>query len=87
MTMKNDETKDPINPAKQSPSAEAQIETSIFASIVTVPIVATKAPLFPISQVSASLSYISTSSKPSTISAVNVVATRSPVDIVTRRPI
>ena len=36
----NDETEDPIEPAKQSPSVAAQIETALFLSIAVLPIVA-----------------------------------------------
>ena len=84
---KNYETKYSINPAKQSPSSAAQIEMSLFASISTVPIVATKDPVFPSAKVPAILWSIFTSSKPSPIAAVTVVSTRAPVDIVKRRPI
>ena len=44
--MKNDATKYSIYRDKQSPSAEAQIETALFAYIDAVLIVATKAPFF-----------------------------------------
>ena len=43
--LKNDKTKDSIEPAKKSPSAGAQIETALFSSIATVTIFATKAPV------------------------------------------
>ena len=83
----NQETKDPIDPAKQSPSAAAQTDTALFASIYAVTIVATKAPVFPSAKVPDSLSSISTSRKPSTIASANVVATIAPVEIMTRIPI
>ena len=83
----NDETKNPIETAKKSPSAAAQMYTALFTSIDAVTIVATKAPVFPIYQVTASLSSIYTSRKPSPIAAETVVATRAPVEILTRRPI
>ena len=44
--IKNDETKYPIEPAKQPTSAAAQIETALFPYMAVVPIVATKAPVF-----------------------------------------
>ena len=53
---KNDETKDSIEAAKQSPSDAAQIDTYLFASIATVPIVAKKSQVFPCAQETASLS-------------------------------
>ena len=84
---KNDEIKNSIDPAKQSPSARAQIETALFEYIAAVPIVTTKAPVFPCSQVPSSLSSIYTSMKPSPTDAVNVFSTGAPVEIVTRRPI
>ena len=37
--IKNEKTKDPIEPAKQSPSATVQIYTALFAYIATLPIV------------------------------------------------
>ena len=83
----NDETEDKTEPAKQSPSAEAQMETYIFSPISVVPIIATKSPVFPSSQVPAILSSIYTSRRLSIIFVVTVVATRSPVEIVTRAPI
>ena len=43
--------------------------------------------MFPSAQVPASLSSISTSAKPPPIAAVNILATVSPFEIVTRRPI
>ena len=42
----NDETEDPIEPAKQSPSVAAQIETALFLSIAVLPIVAKKFQFF-----------------------------------------
>ena len=57
----NDENKDPIEPAKQSPSNAAQIETALFSYIASVHIVGTKDPVFPSAKVPASLSSISTS--------------------------
>ena len=42
----NDNTKYSIEPAKQSPSVGAQIETSQFSFIATVPIVAKTNPFF-----------------------------------------
>ena len=47
----------------------------------------TKAQVFTSANVTASLSFISTSRKPSHIDAVTVVATRAQVDIVPRAPI
>ena len=43
---KNYETKYSINPAKQSPSSAAQIDTAIFSFIAAVLIVSTKSPVF-----------------------------------------
>ena len=85
--IKNDETKYPIEPAKQPTSAAAQIETALFTSIAEVRIVLTKSPFIPSSKVPASLSSIYTLRKLLPISEVTVVSTRSPVDIVTRIPI
>ena len=82
----NDETEDPIGTSKQSPSVAAQIETAFFLSISVLPIVATNIPVFPGDKVPASLSSIYTSGKQSTISAVNVVSTRTTVEILTRAP-
>ena len=64
--MKNDATKYSIYRDKQSPSAEAQIETALFAYIDAVLIVATKAPFF---QVVLLFAYID---------AVLIVATKAP---------
>ena len=85
--IKKYETKDPIDPDKQLPSAAAHIDKSLFASIATVPIVATKYLVFPSAQMPASLSSIYTSIKPSSISEVTGVVTRASVDIMTRIPI
>ena len=63
------------------------MDTFIFVSIASVPIVETKAPVFPSAQVPVSLSSISTSRKPSNIAAVAVVETIAPVFIVTKIPI
>ena len=52
----NDETEDTIDTAKKSQSATEQSEKDPFSSISAVPIFATKATVFPISQVPASLS-------------------------------
>ena len=60
------------------------MDTFIFVSIASVPIVETKAPVFPSAQVPVSLSSISTSRKPSNIAAVAVVETIAPVFIVTK---
>ena len=60
---KNDEIKYTIEPAKQSFSAEVQIETSPFAIITAVPTVAKKDPLFPRYQVPSRLLSIYTSRK------------------------
>ena len=51
----NDETEDPIDPDKPSFSAVEQIETYLPSPISAVPTVATKAPIFPIAKVPASL--------------------------------
>ena len=49
------ETEDTIDPAKPSPSAASQFETTLLPPTDEVPIVATKAPVFPSDKVPASL--------------------------------
>ena len=64
----NDETEDPIDPDKPSPSDVAKIETDLQSLIVAVPIVAIKAPVFPSDKVHSCLSSKSISRKPSSLS-------------------
>ena len=59
----NDDTKDPFETAKPSPSELVQIETALSSHISAVPIVASKSPVFPSSQVPDSLSFIYASRK------------------------
>ena len=60
----NDETGDPIDPAKPSPNATAQIDTDIPSPITAATIVATKATVFPSAKVPAIVLSISVPRKP-----------------------
>ena len=67
----NDETEnqiDPSKPYKPSPSVAAQINTALPSPIDVVPIVATKAAIFPSSKVPTSLSSIYIPIKPPPVS-------------------
>ena len=75
----NDETVDPIDTDKLSPSDVAQIEIALPLPISEVRIVATNAPVFPSSKVPVSLSPISIPRKMSLIAEVTVVSIRAPV--------
>ena len=59
----------------------------MFSSIYVVPIVTTKAPVFPGAKVLASLPSVSISRKPPPIYEVTVFATRAPVSIMKIAPI
>ena len=70
----NDETEnqiDPSKPYKPSPSVAAQINTALPSPIAIVPIVATKATVFPSSEVPTSLSSIYIPIKPPPVLTVD----------------